>query len=239
MPLLKRSNSKRHQGTFAQPLAKEERCVRPARLVRHPNHLKSTTPHKSASLDSSTSSTCSTKPPRKSCLTVRTLAQSLRYADQVKSNMSLCHAVVRGKPKSVTWSQTIQVQNYTTILGDHPCTSHGPPLSLGQPVGPLVNESMAPLGTAPTTSALDLLIPADVRERILIKAGYSRSELQNMEFKLLRIKLARHANAKQNMWEVLAKTTTKVSKRLTYSPMAYRAFKNSDDCERLSGVAVR
>jgi hypothetical protein len=165
MPLLKRSNSQRHQGTFAQPLAKEERCVRPARLVRHLNHLKSTTPYKSASLDSSTSSTCSsddgTKPPRKSCLTVRTLAQSLRYADQVKSNMSLC------------------------------------------------------------------------------KAGYSRSELQNMEFKLLRIKLARHANAKQNLWEVLAKTTTKVSKRLTYSPMAYHAFKNSDDCERLSIVAGR
>jgi hypothetical protein len=234
MPLLKLSNWQRQQGTdFAQPRAKEEHGVRLVRTSRS----KSATAHKSAGLDSSTSSTASScsgddgssppmltlsvgiAPPRKSCLTVWTLAESLGDADQVNGTISHCNAVVRRKPKSVTWSQTIQVQHYTTILGDHPCTSRGPPISLGLPVGPPMNVCMAPLGTTtPTVSTLDLLIPADVRERILMKAGYSHSELQNMEFMVLRIKLARRENAKQTLWEVLAKTTAKVSKRLSYSP---------------------
>jgi hypothetical protein len=224
MPLLILSNSQRHQGmSFA--LAIGGRCVQRARLVRN---------KPAAGLDSSTSATsCSsdddsfpprlttveiapTNPPRKSCLTVRTLAQSLGDLD--RSSCRKSHGHVRGNPKSVTWSQTIQIQNYTTVLGDHPCTSRGPPISFGRPVGPPMYANMAPLDTTSTTSTLDLLIPAHVRERILIKAGYSRSELKDMEFKLLRIKLARRENAKQTLWEVLAKTTTKVSKRLSYSP---------------------
>jgi hypothetical protein len=187
MPLLKLSNWHRQQGTdFAQPRAKEEHGVRLVRTSRS----KSATAHKSAGLDSSTSSTASScsgddgssppmltlsvgiAPPRKSCLTVWTFAESLGDADQFNGTMSHCNAVVRRKPKSVTWSQTIQVQHYTTILGDHPCTSRGPPISLGLPVGRPMNKNMAPLGTTtPTASTLELLIPADVRERILIKGG--------------------------------------------------------------------
>jgi hypothetical protein len=103
--------------------------------------------------------------------------------------------------KSVSWCM-VEFQTYDIILGDNPATSRGPPLSIGN----VISRSVLPLADyeqhrPPRRAMSDLIIPYDARERLLMDAGYSRSDIRAVEEKLFRIKLARRANAKETVFE--------------------------------------
>jgi hypothetical protein len=116
--------------------------------------------------------------------------------------------------KSVSWYM-VEFQTYDIILGDNPATSRGPPLSIGS----VISRSVLPLADyeehrPPRRAMSDLIIPYDARERLLMDAGYSRSDIRAVEEKLFRIKLARRANAKETVFEKARQLLNKRNARL-------------------------
>lgn len=112
-----------------------------------------------------------------------------------------------GSTKNVRWS-VIEFQSHDIVLGDHPSVEFGPPLSIGWDTVSTDRlsideyESLRPV----RREKLDLLVPADIRHRLLMEAGYSRSEVKDCLIELAAIQESRRRNATENApWKRLVR----------------------------------
>ena len=82
--------------------------------------------------------------------------------------------------KSVSFNQ-IHIREYVMDLGDNPSCSNGPPLSLTWEYVELGSVDLRKFEEMrPVRRALDqLIIPMYVRERMLLKSGYSELEIRD------------------------------------------------------------
>jgi hypothetical protein len=105
----------------------------------------------------------------KGCLKVMTLEDSLNHL----------YGSAEKSPKSLHWS-TIDFYSHEMVLGDNPCVSSGPPLTISwkahehHPISIDEYELFKP----ERRRKIEMLSPRQRREDLLISAGYNRSDLK-------------------------------------------------------------
>lgn len=126
----------------------------------------------------------------KSCLTVKTLRDSLRDSLCDESDHSLSPPSPRTRSSSVNFG-TLEFREYPIILGDNPSASCGPPIGIGWEFDDVLESDIDTyeayrdggndeLGGSSSSrrSKSELRIPSEVREFMLVTSGYSRQEIR-------------------------------------------------------------
>jgi hypothetical protein len=149
----------------------------------------------------------STKETRKSCLKLYSHIQN----DESMNTIHYDHGDIgtgSASLRKVSWD-TIQFRTYETILGDNPSVSAGPPISLGWKYNvsssTIVSIDDYESRRGRRRSKEQFLLPLVARERALMDAGYSRSEINAAVKASLKIKQSRQVNARVGWLHALSR----------------------------------
>eukprot|EP00549_Striatella_unipunctata_P013055 CAMPEP_0118698066 /NCGR_PEP_ID=MMETSP0800-20121206/14957_1 /TAXON_ID=210618 ORGANISM="Striatella unipunctata, Strain CCMP2910" /NCGR_SAMPLE_ID=MMETSP0800 /ASSEMBLY_ACC=CAM_ASM_000638 /LENGTH=211 /DNA_ID=CAMNT_0006597771 /DNA_START=40 /DNA_END=672 /DNA_ORIENTATION=+ len=91
--------------------------------------------------------------------------------------------VAKRKKKQV-WFSTCSVQEYTSVIGDHPCCKEGIPISLGweHSTEQVYKVYLYEIRQRTTQHNLYMMLdPTERRERLMQVSGYSQEELDQVE----------------------------------------------------------
>jgi hypothetical protein len=150
----------------------------------------------------------STKETRKSCLKLYSHVQN----DESMNTIHYDHGDIgtgSASLRKVSWD-TIQFRTYETILGDNPSVSAGPPISLGWKYD-VASSTIVSIDDYESRrgrqrrSKEQFLLPLVARERGLMDAGYSRSEINAAVKASLKIKQSRQVNARVGWLHALSR----------------------------------
>jgi hypothetical protein len=147
--------------------------------------------------------TVSTKPYKKSCLKLYSKIQDDSLASTV-FNGDWSSTTAADHPE-VSWS-IVQFRTYEAILGDNPSVSAGPPICLGWKYDAETSDISLSIDDyeerrSQRRSKEQLLVPLFDRERTVMAAGYSRSEVNDVVKALQIIKSSRQKNARVGLFE--------------------------------------
>jgi hypothetical protein len=129
--------------------------------------------------------------------------------------------------KSVRWS-TIEFHNHELVLGDHPSVELGPPLSIGWNRIDTDEHNIDDYESIRRERRrhFDLLLPAEVRLRVLMESGVTRSEINDCLLELGHIRESRRKSAAKRAhwlsWKKIFRRVPGLHKRGTI--VAVRAF---------------
>ena len=129
---------------------------------------------------------------RSSCMTFRTLDESLhgkeRHTDSARlrrsyREFSSCHGRVESAELSGSLSvsfSNVEIREYPVILGNSPAVSNGPPLSIDWMFHPhpCLNLEEYETDRPPRRSYLQMAIPSRIRQTMLQTSGHSKREIQ-------------------------------------------------------------